>query len=98
MESQRPNGVTLVCQVHRRLRHVPRFAREANATAIAGIRDKVVVSAIFTPRLGKAMREDAAFQIFAKRLEHIALWGVVVALPVELACDKLVHARFQNLR
>ena len=66
--------------------------------SFAGIRDKVVVSAIFTPRPGKAMREDAAFQIFAKRLEHIGLWGVVVALPVELACDKLVHARFQNLR
>ena len=32
------------------------------------------------------MGKDAAFQIFAKGLADIGLWGVVVALPVELAC------------
>ena len=31
------------------------------------------------------MREDAALQIFAKGLADIGLWGVVVALAVELA-------------
>ena len=37
------------------------------------------------PRPGKAVGEDAALQIFAKRLTDIRLWGVVVALAVELA-------------
>ena len=31
------------------------------------------------------MGKDAAFQILAKRLAHIGLWRVVVALAVELA-------------
>ena len=31
------------------------------------------------------MGEDAAFQIFAKRMADIGLWCVVVALAVELA-------------
>ena len=31
------------------------------------------------------MRKDAAFRVFAKRLADIRLWGVVVALTVELA-------------
>ena len=31
------------------------------------------------------MSEDAAFQILAKRLTDIRLWGVVVALAVKLA-------------
>ena len=39
--------------------------------------------AIVTPRPGKAMRKDAAFEVFAKGLTDIRLWGVVVALPVE---------------
>ena len=30
----------------------------------------------------KAMREDATFQILAKRLTDIRLWGVVVALAM----------------
>ena len=31
------------------------------------------------------MRNDALFQILDKRLAHIGLWRVVVALPVKLA-------------
>ena len=31
------------------------------------------------------MREDAAFQLFAKRMADIRLWRVVVALADELA-------------
>ena len=42
--------------------------------------------AVVAPRPGKAVRKDAAFQILAKRLADIRLWGVVVALAVELAC------------
>ena len=40
--------------------------------------------AVVAPRPGKAVRKDAAFQILAKRLADIRLWGVVVALAVEL--------------
>ena len=32
------------------------------------------------------MGKDAGFEVFAKRLTHIGLGGVVVALAVELAC------------
>ena len=46
---------------------------------------RVVVSTIVTTGVGKAVREDAALQIFVKRLAHKGLWCVVVALPVELA-------------
>ena len=44
------------------------------------------MSAIVTPRPGKAMCKDAAFQIFTKRLEYIGLGVVVVALAIELSC------------
>ena len=44
------------------------------------------MAAIVTPRSGKAMRKDAAFEVFAKGLADVGLWGVVVALAVELAC------------
>lgn len=42
--------------------------------------------AVVTPRPGKAVREDAAFQVFAKSLADLGFWRVVVALPVKLAC------------
>ena len=44
------------------------------------------MSTIITPGPGKAVGEDAAFQIFAKRLADIGLGGVVVALAIELTC------------
>jgi len=44
----------------------------------------VVMPAAIAARPGKAMGEDAAFQILAKGLAHIRLGAVVVALPVEL--------------
>ncbi len=46
---------------------------------------QVVVPTIFTPRPGKAVGKNAAFQILAKGLADIGLMGVVVALAVELA-------------
>ena len=85
-------------EVRRRLHPAPNVARGANATAFTGIDNIVVVSTIVTPRPGKGIREDAAFQIIAKRLAHLGLWSAVVALPVELACDNRVHARSQNVR
>ena len=54
--------------------------------AFAGIGHEVVVPAVVTPRPGKAVGKNAALQILAKRLTDIGLWGVVIALPVELAC------------
>ena len=76
----------MVREVCRRLHHTPGVARGAHATAFAGKGHKVVVAAVVTPGSGKAVGKDAAFQIFAKGLADIGLWGVVVALPVELAC------------
>ncbi len=32
------------------------------------------------------MGKDTAFEVFAKRLAHIGLWGAAVALPTELTC------------
>ena len=84
--AHRQAGEDVVGQVCCRLHHAPCIARGADAPAFAGEGDKVVVSTIVAPRPGKAVREDAAFQIFAKGLADIGLGGVVVALPVELAC------------
>ena len=58
----------------------------AETTAFAGIGDEVVMSTIVTPRPGKAMRKDAAFEIFAKGLADTGLGCVVVTLAVGLAC------------
>ena len=44
------------------------------------------MAAVATTHTGKAVGKDAAFQLLAKRLEHIGLWRVIVALPIELAC------------
>ena len=79
----RENVIGEVC---RRLHHAPCVARGADTTAFAGIGNEVVMPAVITPGPGKAVRKDAAFQIFAKRLADIGLGGVVVALAVELAC------------
>jgi hypothetical protein len=42
------------------------------------------VSTIITPRPGKAVGKDAAFEVLAESLADIGLGGVVVALAVEL--------------
>jgi hypothetical protein len=75
----------MLCQVLRRLHPTPGGARGAHTPAFAGIGDEVVVPAVTTADTGKAVRKDAAFQIFGKRLADIGLWRVVVTLPVELA-------------
>jgi hypothetical protein len=74
----------VICEVCCSFHHAPRVARGADATALAGIGHEVVVPAVITPGPGKAVGENAALQILAKRLANIRLGGVVVALPVEL--------------
>ena len=56
------------------------------ARAFAGESDEVVVAAVATAGAGKAMRKDAAFEIFAKGLADTGLGCVVVTLAVGLAC------------
>ena len=75
----------MVSQVRRRLHHAPGVARRADSTALAGEGDKEVVPTVCAACAGKAMRKDAALQIFAKRLADVGPWRVVVALTVELA-------------
>jgi hypothetical protein len=54
--------------------------------SFAGEGHEVVAPAVSAARTRKAVGEDAALQIFAKRLAHIGLGGAQGALPVELAC------------
>ena len=75
----------MIRQVCRRLCHAPCVARGADTPTLAGEGDKVVVAAIVAAGAGKAMRENAAFEVFAERLAHKGLWRVVVTLSVELA-------------
>ena len=75
----------MIAEVRRRLHHAPGVARGADATAFAGTGNEVVVSTVITPRPGKAVRKDAAFQILAKGLTDVGLRGVVVAPAVRLA-------------
>ena len=44
------------------------------------------MSAVIATGAGKAVGEDAALQILLERHANIGLWGVVVALAVELTC------------
>ncbi len=76
----------MVRQVRRSLHHAPDIAREADAPAFAGTGDKIVVPTVITAGTPKAMGEDAAFEVFAKRLADVGTRRMVVALAVELAC------------
>ena len=82
--AHRQAGEAGVCEVRRRLHHAPCIARGADTPAFAGEGYEVVVSTVITAGAGKAVRKDAAFQIFCKRLAHIGLGCVVIALAVEL--------------
>jgi hypothetical protein len=84
--AHRQAGKNMIAEVRRRLHHAPRVARGAHAPTFAGEGDEVVVAAVITARAGKAVRKNAAFQVFAESLADIGLGGVVVALPVELTC------------
>jgi hypothetical protein len=82
--AHRQAGEDVIRRVRRCLHHAPGVERGADTPAFAEISDKVVVPAVVTPRLGKAVRKDASLQIFAKGLAEIGFWRVVVALPDEL--------------
>lgn len=41
--------------------------------------------AVVAAGAGKAVREDAAFQILVKRYAHVGLGAAMVALPIKLA-------------
>ncbi len=43
------------------------------------------MSAVITAGACKAVRKDAAFEVFAKRLADVGTWRMVIALAVELA-------------
>ena len=75
----------MVCQVRRRLHHTPGVVQGAHVPVFAGIGDELVVPAVITAGTGKAVRNDAAFQIFAIRLADTGLWRVVVPLAIDLA-------------
>ena len=84
----------VICEVRRRLHHAPGVARGADTPAFAGEGHKVVVRAVSAAGTGKAVGEDAAFEIFAKRLAHIGLGGAVIALTVKLTCTGQVKPGF----
>ena len=84
--AHRQAGKDVIAEVCRCLHHAPGVARGAHAPALAGIGHEVVVSTVITPRPGKAVGEDAAFQIFTECLADVGLGGVVVALAIELTC------------
>jgi len=63
----------MVAELCRSPHRAPPVARGAHAPAFAGIGHEVVMPTIVTPRPGKAMRKDAAFQILAKGLADIRL-------------------------
>jgi hypothetical protein len=76
----------VVAQVRRCLDHTPGIAGETYSPALAGEGHQKVVPAVATASAGKAVGEDAAFQILLEGLAYIGLGAVVVALPVKLAC------------
>ena len=84
-------------EVRRRLYYAPCVARRANATAFTSIGDRVVMSVILTPRRGKAMREDAAFKIFAKRPAQ-RVWACGGRPDHRTGLRSLQHARSRNAR
>ena len=63
-----------------------KYCKGARTPSLAGEGYEVIVTAVVTPGPGKAVRKDAALQIFAKGLADIGFWREVVALPVKLAC------------
>lgn len=78
-------GEYMIRQERGRLHHASCAARGAHAPAHAGEGDEAVVPAVLTSGAGKTVVKDTALQIFAKRLADKGLFGVVVALAVELA-------------
>ncbi len=68
--AHRQAGKNMIAEVCRRLHHAPGVARGADAAALAGIGHKVVVPAVIAPGPGKAMSEDAAFEVLLPPTEN----------------------------
>jgi len=79
-------GEDMIGQVRSGLGHAAGVARGADAAAFAGEGDKVVVATVVAPDAGKAVGEDAAFEVFAESFLYVGGRRVVVALAIELAC------------
>jgi hypothetical protein len=75
----------MVHQVRRRLLHAPRVARGADCATLAREGYRLVMRAVLAPHPRKTVGQDAALQVFAKRLRYIGQWGVLVALAIDLA-------------
>ena len=78
--ASRQSGENMVGEVRRSLCHVPRVARGADTTAVAGKRNEAVVTAITSAGVGKTQGKNAAFEVFTIGLVHVRLWGVVIVL------------------
>ena len=87
----------VIGEVRRRLLHAPGIARGVDTTALAGERHKVIVATIIATGAGKAMRENAALKVFGKHLADKRVWGMVIALPVELPCAGQLKPGFEVL-
>ena len=74
----------MVTQVRSRLGHAACVARGADTAAFAGEGDQEVVTTVVAANAGKAVGEDATFEVFAKSFLYVSGRAVVVALAVEL--------------
>ena len=79
--AHRQAGKNMIAEVRSRLHHALRVARGEDTWGFAGDGHEVVVSAVVAPGPGKAVGQDAAFQLFAKGLADIGLEGVAPQLP-----------------
>jgi hypothetical protein len=80
----RQMGKDVVRQVGRCLDHAPRVAGGADRAPLAGKGDQEIVAAVAATGARKAMRKDAALEVFVKRLHDMGWRRVMVALPVKL--------------
>ena len=65
--------------------HAPRDPRRADASAFAGDGHQEVMPEVIAAGARKTVGDDAAFQVFGKRLAYEGLGAGVVALAVKLA-------------
>jgi hypothetical protein len=64
----------MVHQAHRRQCHAPGPAQGPKAPALATESQRLVVAAVAAVQPQEAARQDAALQVFAKRLLYISRW------------------------
>ena len=69
------------------LRHTPGIARRANTPPFTGIGNEEIITTPGTPRPGKPMSQDTAFQIFTK----------ILLPPILVPVDDRIHCTRQQL-